>query len=290
MLSFQKRIKAYEKLAGYGLSLPALIVVSAFFFTPLILLIVMSFYQKIPGGEIIETFTIENYQRFFEVPLYLTILMRTIILSIRISIICFILGYPLAYWLARLESRYKIIFLMMVVFPFMSSVILRAYGFMVILGNRGIINSGLIAMGLPPIQLIWNDIGVTIGQTHIMLPFMVLSLYSAILKIEPTLEHAAQSLGANNWKTFRYIILPLSIPGIVSGSLLVFIITMGTFVIPGLLGGPRDLVISTFIDQQVGLLNFPFAASIAVLLLFIVMLLTAVFASKLTSLVGRVRR
>jgi ABC-type spermidine/putrescine transport system permease subunit I len=209
--------------------------------------------------------------------LYLKIIFRTLRLATVTTVIALLLSYPFSYYLARLKSDKKNLLLLAVVFPFWTSIIVRTYAWMIILGSNGIVNNILQAFGLRRLQLMWNETGVIIGLVHILLPFMVLPLYASIEGISESLEEAARTLGANRWHTFLRVTLPLSLPGAATGAMLVFIITIGAYLTPALLGGPSQVVIPMLISDQIAMLNYPFAAALSMLLLLIVLVLTGVF-------------
>jgi ABC-type spermidine/putrescine transport system permease subunit I len=194
-----------------------------------------------------------------------------------------VLGYPLAFWLARVRLRRKGLLLLLVLFPWLTSVIIRTYAWMILLGNEGLLNKTLGLVGAGPVRLLWRESGVIVGLVYVMLPLMVIPLYNAISQVDRRTEDAARSLGATEWTVFRRITWPLTRPGVVSGCLLVFIVTVGSYVTPALLGGPRETVMPMLVEQQVTVLHYPFAAVLGVMLLGIVLLVTAVFNRYLTA-------
>jgi putative spermidine/putrescine transport system permease protein len=193
---------------------------------------------------------------------------------------CLVLGYPVAYTLARLRSRrLRALLVACLLVPLMTSVVVRSYGWMILLANSGLVNEALLALGLvdTPVQLLFNLTGVVIALVAILLPYMVLTLVPVIQNVDAALEEAAQSLGARPWRTFRDVVLPLSLPGVAAGSILVFVLAIAAYATPRLVGGSRLLVIPIFVyDQAMALLNWPFAAATSFVLLALVLLLTGV--------------
>ncbi|MCB1808382.1 MAG: ABC transporter permease, partial [Candidatus Competibacteraceae bacterium] len=205
--------------------------------------------------------------------------------------ITLLFGYPLAYFLARTRSRLRPWLIILVVFPLLLNLVVRSFGWIVLLANRGLINDGLIALGIieKPLKLLFNFTGLLIGLSHIFLPFMVLMLLGAIQNIPRDTEDAARTLGASPLTVFRKITLPLSLPGILSGGILVFVLTISALVTPRLLGGPTYQVMSTLIfDEFLKLLNWPRGAAMAYVLTVIVLLLVWA-ASRLAKRLGEYR-
>jgi putative spermidine/putrescine transport system permease protein len=196
-----------------------------------------------------------------------------------VTLSCIVLGYPVAYVLARTRSRQaRAILLTLLLVPLMTSVVVLSYGWMVLLGNTGLINKALLAMGVidAPVQMLYNTLGVVIALVAILLPYMVLSLMPVIQNIEPALEEASQSLGGSPWRVFRDVVLPLSLPGVGAGSILVFVLTIAAYATPRLVGGSRLLVMPIFVyDQTMSLLNWPFASATSFILLAFVLVLMA---------------
>jgi putative spermidine/putrescine transport system permease protein len=193
--------------------------------------------------------------------------LRTLRLGLLCTVICAFLGYPVAYFLARAERRVAMIGLFLLVTPLMVSAVIRTFGWLVILGRRGLINSALDAIGLDRLPLLYNETAVVIGLVNVFLPFMVLPLMASIERINPALEEAARNLGASWLETFRRVIFPLSRPGLISGCLLVYSAAISAFVIPVLMGGARVRVVGRLIyDQLLISYQWPSASAIATLL------------------------
>ncbi|HWM78560.1 MAG TPA: ABC transporter permease, partial [Methylomirabilota bacterium] len=211
-----------------------------------------------------------HYGDFFTEPAYLRILMRTFRVSLTVTLCCLILGYPTAYVLSLVSGRLRRFLLLLVIVPYLTSFLVRTYAWMVLLGPKGIINSLLLKAGLidTPLKLLYSAIGVHVGMVHVLLPLMILPLYSVMVGIDRTLPRAAQTLGAGPLRTFVRVFLPLSLPGVRSGCVLVFLIALGFYITPAMLGGLRDSMIAMLIESQITqLVNWGFAAAAAVVLL-----------------------
>jgi ABC-type spermidine/putrescine transport system permease subunit I len=221
-------------------------------------------------------FTTKHFVHFFKTPVYLHVLVNTFKMSISVTIICLFLGYPVAYLLSTTSAKIRNLLIILVILPFFTAILVRTYAWMVILGRNGVLNQLLMNLGIisSPLKLMHNLFGVYIGMVHILLPFMILPMYSVMAGIDRDLMKAAHSLGANPFRGFFHIFLPLSLPGIGGGSLLVFIIALGFFITPALLGGVSDVMIAMFIETQVSaLLNWGFASAMGVLLLVVTLLI-----------------
>ena len=223
--------------------------------------------------------SLANYRRLFTVPLYLHVLLSTFKLSLIVTLACLALGYPLAYVMARRNDWIATLFLVAVGMSFWTGFIVRTYAWLVILGRKGPISAFYAAAGLgPPPQLLFTSFASALGMTHILLPYMVLALYGVMRKIDPSYLRAAESLGAKPFAAFRNVFLPLSLPGVVNGCVLVFTICLGFYITPILLGTPRDMMISQLINQQIeDLLAWGFASAIATVLLAATLLLLALY-------------
>ena len=244
------------------LLLPALLLLALLFAYPLLGIVNRSVYKA--------GYTLDFYRQIFRVPVYLQVLGATFKVSALVTIVCLALGYPLAYMLATRRPRTAQLLMIIVVLPFFTSIIVRTYAWMVLLGRNGIVNQYLMALGLTdkPLALLYNQAGVVIGMSYVLLPYMVLTVYSVMRGIDPGLVRAAHSLGASRLQAFRRVFLPLSLPGIAGGTLLVFILSLGFFITPALMGGPGDMMIAMLIEREVEItLNWSFASALAVVLL-----------------------
>jgi putative spermidine/putrescine transport system permease protein len=243
--------------------LPALVVLLALFVYPLLGILTRSVWK---GG----AYTLDAYRQVFHVPVYLTVIGLTFRTAALVTLLCLALAYPLAYVLVRVRPRLARLLLIVVVLPYFTSIIVRTYAWMVLLGRNGVVNQWLVALGLAerPLPLLYNQAGVLIGMTYVLLPLMVLTLYSVMRGIDPALVRAAHSLGASRLAAFLRVFLPLSLPGVAGGALLVFILSLGFFITPALMGGPSDIMIAMLIEREVEItLNWSFASALAVILL-----------------------
>jgi putative spermidine/putrescine transport system permease protein len=216
-------------------------------------------------------FGLGNYTSFFARADYVNVLIHTIEIAIETTLICLALGFSAAYAIAR-AKRWRNLLLILVILPWLVSVVVRTYGWIVILGNRGTLNSLLMWTGLTegPVRLLYNQTGVLIGLVHVFCPFMIISILTVLMQIDRSLEEASMSLGAGRVETFLRVVAPLSIPGVIAGSTIVFLLSTGTIITPLLLGGPRNGMLSTQIYQDVfQLFNFPKAGAMALILMLI---------------------
>lgn len=212
----------------------------------------------------------QNYIKLVESPVYLNALINTVIVSASATALCITLGYPMAYLMAHSTERVRRILVFIVLVPFWSSILVRTFAWMVLLQKKGLVNSVLLAIGVvdEPLTLIYNRTGVLIGMVHVLLPFLILPLYSVMTNIDRSYTSAAASLGASPIKTFVRIYFPLSFPGIASGAVLVFVMGLGYYITPALLGGPKDLMIAQLIEMQIADFgNWGLAGALAVVLL-----------------------
>jgi putative spermidine/putrescine transport system permease protein len=215
------------------------------------------------------TLSLNHYRRLFNVPLYADVMVNTFRTSLIVTGACLLLGYPLAYVMARRNDIMGILLLIAVGLSFWTGFVVRSYAWLVILGNKGPVTAvyAMAGWGRPP-QLLFTSFSSTLGMIHVLLPYMVLALYGVMRKIDPSYLRAAEGLGARPFGAFRHIFLPLSLPGVVNGALLVFTMCLGFYVTPILLGTPKDMMISQLINQQIeDLLAWGFASAIAVVLL-----------------------
>lgn len=247
--------------------LPGLVPILLLYFVllvvPMLVLGRYGLYGMTPGSvRVREQWTLGNIARFFSDPFYLRILGDTMVTGVIVVLICIVLSYPLAYVLARMRVGKGIVFVL-VLAPFLVSQIVKTYAWMVILSNQGFLNWLLLATGLThePIQLLYNRTGVIVGMVHVLLPFMILTLESVIQQIHDEVLDAARSLGAPDHQVFLRIVLPLSLPGLAAGSLLVFSLAISIFTTPALMGGDRIQLMSNFIYKRaISLLDWPLAA------------------------------
>jgi putative spermidine/putrescine transport system permease protein len=249
---------------------PATVVVVVGIFLPILLLFRFSLNQFVPGKFMVEALTSANYVKFATDPFYVAVLVRTLRVALACTVICLVIGFPMGYWLARTQSRHKNLLLLLVVLPLFVGNAVRAAGWMVMFGSKGVVNSALGGLGLiaRPLTLMYTEGAVIAGIVAINLPFVVLTLQSVIEGIDRSVEEAALNLGAGPFTTFRRALLPLAMPGVLAAAILCFILAMNAYATPVLLGGPRfqvmgPLVYRTFVGQS----NWPFGAAIAFVLM-----------------------
>ena len=256
---------------------PATVFVAIGLLIPIVILFRYSLNQFIPGKFMIEAVTVENYVKFFTDPYYTAVLWRTLRVATICMAICLIMGFPLAYVLARMESRYKNIAIMLVVLPLFMGNAVRAAGWMTLFGSKGFINATLGGLGLisTPLEIMYTETAVIVGICAVNLPFMVLTLQAVIEGVDRAIEEAAQSLGAGPWRTFRRIVWPLALPGTLAGSILTFILGMNAYATPVLLGGPQFTMMGPLVFGQFAQLNnWPFGGAISFVLMTATLLLT----------------
>jgi putative spermidine/putrescine transport system permease protein len=264
-------------LSAAGLVGPATLYVAIGLLIPLAILFRYSLNQFIPGKFMVDALTIENYVKFFTDAYYTAVLTRTVRIALITTVICLAMGFPLAYVLARTRTRYKNVLIMLVVLPLFVGNAVRAAGWMVAFGNKGVINASLMGAGAisTPIEIMFTEFAVIVGITAVNLPFMVLTLQSIIEGIDRSVEEAAFNLGATPWQMARRVLFPLAMPGILAGTILTFILAMNAYATPVLLGGPRfqmmgPLVYGQFVQQN----NWPFGGAIAFILMMATLILT----------------
>jgi len=242
---------------------PILAYLAVFYVYPLGRILVLSVYGS-------KGLTVDHFLRMITVPVYGQVLMRSFRIATLVTVACFVLGYPLACFLSRLKPRAVAMVMPIILVPFTISVLVRSYAWMAILGREGLVNTFLIRLGVihEPMEILYSDTGVLLGMVHILLPFFILPAYSVMARIDKDLLKAASIMGAGPARAFFEVFVPLSLPGIIGGGLLVFIQALGFFVTPALLGGPQDTMISMLIELQISqLLNWGFAAALSTVLL-----------------------
>jgi putative spermidine/putrescine transport system permease protein len=255
-----------------GLLLPIAAINAIGFIAPVLNLFRMSFNEATGGGGLREAMTLANYIAFITDPFYLGLVARSIIFSTFITLTTLVVSYPIALFIHRADFAWKSLLTLITISPLLVSAVVRTYGWMVILGDQGIVNGFLKGVGLidQPFRLINNTTGVCIGLIEILMPYMVLALMAGFGRLDRTFEEAALSLGARPWTTFRRIVLPLTAPGITLGCLLCFVLAVSSFITPKLLGGGRVFLLATEIyDQAITLLNWPLAATMSIIVLAI---------------------
>ncbi|MEZ8020581.1 spermidine/putrescine ABC transporter permease PotB [Vibrio splendidus] len=239
-----------------------------FVMIPNIMIIGTSFLTRDEANLIEMTFTLDNYLRLAD-PLYFKVLMHSFYMAIVATLLCLIIGYPFAYIVAKMPAKWRPIMLFLVIVPFWTNSLIRTYGLKVVLGTQGVLNKGLLALDIidKPLRIMYSETAVMIGLVYILLPFMILPLYSAIEKLDDTYLEAAKDLGANKLQTLLKVVLPLTMPGIIGGCLLVLLPALGMFYISDLLGGAKNLLIGNVIKSQVlNARDWPFGAATSIAL------------------------
>lgn len=269
--SFRLGGRNYSPAASLLLALPFLAMIALAFLLPLAMLLHESLF--------VPSFNVANYEKVFDQAVYLRVMGRTLRISAFVTIITLLLAYPLAALMARTRGLLLAFLLLAVLLPLWTSVLVRTYAWLVLLQRNGVLNDILFGLHIisAPTQFLRTEGAVVLAMSHVLLPFMVLPLYTALRAIPHDYVRAAQMLGAGSISVFRHVVLPLSLPGISSGCLMVFLLSIGFVVTPALIGGPQQMMLATLVQQQVTeLLNWPFAgALVGVLLLFVLTLVLA---------------
>ncbi len=267
--SVMQRLRARPFLRGLVLVGPAATWLFLFLAVPLVLVLVYSFWTYRPGGVMEPTLTLENYARFLSQPVYGRILWRSFSVGLQTTVLALLLSYPTAYYLARRSSgSHLLIFLILV--PFWTSYLIRIFSWMLILMERGVLNSILLGLGIisQPVRLLFTPLAVVVGMTYSALPFMILPIYSVLKGINPDLIQAAKTLGANELEAFVEVTLPLSMPGVMAGSVMVFIQGAGNFLAPAILGGTgADLMANVIANRFIEAFNWPFGSALSMVFL-----------------------
>ena len=256
-----------------------------FVLIPNLMIIGTSFLTRDEANLIKFAFTFENYTRLLD-PLYGKVMLHSFYMAIVATLICLVIGYPFTYIVAKMPEKWRPFMLFLIIVPFWTNSLIRTYGLKIVLGTQGILNQALMSLGLidAPLRIMFTETAVMIGLVYILLPFMILPLYSAIEKLDGTYIEAARDLGANKFQTLVRVILPLTMPGIIGGCLLVLLPALGMFYIADLLGGAKNLLIGNVIKSQVlNARDWPFGAatSIALTLAMAIMLYAYYRAGKL---------
>lgn len=293
-----QRLREDKALQGLLLIAPTLLWMIVLLIIPLILTLVVSFGRRAPDGGVIFTFTLDNYIRLLGLqpdclnpfacfdPLYVNILFRSLSLAFNTTVIVILLAYPLAYFIARAPHERRNTFLFLVLVPLWTNFVIRVYAWMMLLRTQGAINgvlgwlAGLLGIPFTPLEMLYTPGAVLVGMVYEFLPFMILPIYTSLEKIDPALYEAAADLGANALKTFWRVTLPLSLPGVVAGTILVFVPVMGTFVVSDLLGGKQVILVGNLIQRQFLDARDPTFGSAASLVLMVLTLIVTLFYTR----------
>lgn len=283
-----------QSLVLGALLAPVTLLLGVFFLLPLLIIAVFSFLTPGLYGGVEWAFYHWNYGRIFgwadgfmEIfePIYLEILLRSLGFATLTVVLCLLLCYPVAFWMSRLPERWRLLALFLVTLPFFSSLIVRLYAWLLILRPSGLFNEGLMALGIveAPLEILYTPTAVVLGMVYIMVPFMFLPLYASVDNLDRSLVEASFDLGATRTQTFLKVILPQTLPGIVGGSVIVFIPSVGNFIVPDILGGAKGLMMGNLIEQQfLSARNWPFGSALAMVIMSVVLivLLTVVARSR----------
>ncbi len=244
-----------------------------FFFVPLLLVFVISFLMRGTYGGVEWTFSLGSYATLLD-PLYLRIYLRSILLATATTTICLLLGFPLAYYMARLPAPWQAVWMVLIMIPFWTNFLVRTYAWIFILRSEGLLNTVLTDLALisRPVEILYTEAAILIGLVYGYLPFMVLPLYAALERLDKSLVEAAADLYAPGWARFRRVILPLAKPGVVAGCLLVFIPSVGAFITPDLLGGAKTMMVGNLIQHEFLVVrDWPFGSAVSFVLMAVVM-------------------
>ena len=252
--------------ARHLLVAPVALLLFGFFVLPYVNLLVISLMTPSPTAAYLRIFTLSNYGRIVGDGFTWGVILHTLQIGVLTTVVALAVSYPLAYHLARAPRARKGFLMALVISPLLVGVLIRTYGWMILLQDTGLINQALAALGLRALPLMYNDLGVMVGLVHVFIPFMVLAIAGPIRAIDPELELAARSLGAGFWRTFWRVTFPLSVPGVVAGTILVFVLTISSYVIPSLLGGFKVLTVPILVIRTITeLFNWPGGSAFAIL-------------------------
>ncbi|MEM1292485.1 MAG: ABC transporter permease [Cyanobacteria bacterium P01_H01_bin.162] len=264
---------------GWALVLPLTLFLVLFYLSPIVLMVITSLSPSGEGGGLSPS----QYANFFGDGFNLKVLWETVWLGIKTTLVCLLLGYPLALLHSRTRpGTWRSILTFLIVLPLLTSAVVRTFAWIVILGRQGLINSTLLSLSIieEPIRLLSTHHGVVAALSQIQMPLMILPLIASMARLDPNLESASASLGGTSWRTFWRITFPLTLPGIISGSLLVFSAAVSSFITPSVIGGGRIMFMPMYIYQQaISLFDFPFAATISTVLLVTVLLVVVLLSS-----------
>lgn len=283
-----------KMLSLLGLLAPPTVFLGVFFITPLAIMVIYSFLEPGLYGGVVWNFYDLNYGRIlgwadtryekFD-PVYLTIFLRSVRLALTTVLLSLVICYPAAFWISRMPQGRKNFFLFLITLPFFVSLVVRLFAWVLILRPTGFLNQALMEIGMiaEPLNLIFTDTAVVIGMTYVFIPFMFLPLYASIEKLDMSLVEASADLGATRLQTFRRIILPVTLPGIVGGSIIVFIPSLGNFIVPSVLGGAKVMMIGNLIEQQfLSARNWPFGSALGMMVMAAVLLLLMIYVRMMT--------
>ena len=282
LLIQQKKKKNFrKKLDIWLLLLPTLLIFIFFFLVPLVFLFVTSFKTFDANSGIGNEWTFQNYIKFLTDSFYLSVLWRTVKIALLTTFITIIISYPVAYQISKVKGRLKNFLTLIVLSPLLISMVIRSYGWVIILSNKGVINNTLMELGIinQPLTLLYTEFSVILGMIHVLFPYMVLTIMGSLERIDPSVIRASQNLGASSARTFFSVMLPLTLPGIFAGSVMVFSLSVSSFVTPAILGGPQVKVMSYLTYEQTAvMLNWPYGSAIGFLLIFLAIITIIIYS------------
>ncbi len=282
-----------ERLFLFGLLTPVTLLLGIFFLLPLAVIVIYSWLMPGLYGGVEWEFYHWNYGRLFgwadgvmEIyePIYLKILLRSLSLAILTVLLTLVLCYPVAFCISRLSPRWQVVFLFLITLPFFTSLVVRLYAWLLILKPSGVLNSTLLGMGLisEPLEILFTRTAVVIGMAYVMIPFMFMPLFASIGNLDRSLLEASSDLGAGRVQTFFKVMLPQTMPGVIGGSVIVFIPSVGNFVVPDVLGGAKGLMIGNLVEQQfLSARNWPFGSALSVVIMAVVLGVMLVYVTRL---------
>ena len=277
-----RRLQEDPRSQGMALISPTFFYLTVFMILPLVLVVILSLLTRGPYGNVVYRLNLQNYSRLMD-SLYLRILWYSLEVAALTSLFTILIGYPLAYYIARAPRNQRSLLLFLILVPFWTNFIIRIYAWIMILRTQGLLNTLLLNLGIIkiPLEMLYTPTAVLIGMVYEFLPFMVLPLYTSLEKIENAQMEAAADLGARPWQVFLRVTFPLSIPGMIAGSILVFIPAMGMFVVPDLMGGAKTILVGNLIRNQfLTARDWPFGSAASMLLLVLTLVVTLLYTRK----------
>ena len=259
---------------------PMLFWLLAFFFVPMLFVLVYSFSIRTAGGGVDFTFTLENYQRFLTSSLYLEMTGHSLLVAFKVTLITLLVAYPVSSYLVTAAPGLRAFLVILLIVPWFASILVKNFAWVAILADTGVVNQFLVLSGLveEPLSLVYNEFSVIVGMVHLLIPFMALPIFVTLEKIDKRLLEAARNLGSTPFRAFREVTLPLSLPGVAGGCIICFILTFGAFVTPVLLGAPKNHMVANAIeDQFLMAFHWPLGAAIAIVLLVLVIGILLIF-------------
>ena len=277
VLMLLRRLPAWAH--SFVLLLPAVVWYAVFFLGPLWQMVLISFAQRGPYGGVEPGFYLDSYQELTN-PLYVNVFAVTLKMALIGTLACLVIGYPLAYFLATRAGRYKTVLLLLIIVPFWTSFLIRTYAWETILDSQGVLSNVLQAIGVihQPLQVLYSPVAIFIGIVYNYLPLMVFPLYVALERMDKRLVEASKDLGAGRFATFRQVTLPLTLPGVMTGCLLVFIPLTGEYLIPTILGGSKNIFMGSLIANQfLEVRDWPFGAALGVMVMVLLLVLVNIY-------------